>query len=91
MELTAGTHRRRLAIDPGDVVRSEAQVDPDRGLDLERLAEATGGAVLTAGTVAPAPPVPEGGRRGQRWWPWLLLAALAAYLGDVAWRRRASA
>jgi len=66
----------------------EMHVDPARSIDLPALAAATGGRVIqiadaSAGAAAPG----RGGLRLTALAPWLLLAALGFFLGEVAWRR----
>ncbi|MCA9321056.1 MAG: hypothetical protein KDB53_09990, partial [Planctomycetes bacterium] len=68
-----------------------SQVDPERALDLEGAARATGGqSQALAGASAFRPAI--GGRgegiRVVPWWPWLFGLSLLGYLGDVYWRRR---
>ena len=64
-------------------------MDPRSGLDLPRLAAHTDGAVLASAADAGA----LGGNLGEiafvvtRLWPYLLLAALLAYLGEIVYRR----
>lgn len=78
----------RAAAAPASDRRAETQVDPLVGLDLPRLAARTGGAVLGSGGEQAL-----GGNRGElafvatRLWPYLLLAALLAYLGEIVYRR----
>src|SRR5690606_34542857 len=45
--------RTRLVSTMGDVVRPEKQIDPEAGLDLGRLARATGGQVLPSNASPP--------------------------------------
>ena len=64
------------------------QIDPASALDLAELAALTGGAVLSGGDADRI--VAGGGLRSHdvwRLWPWLLLAALLTYLGDIVYRR----
>ena len=101
VEVTAIQARRnrpsqRVALPPGSDIAKETQVDPATALDLERLAERTGGVYLASvdGT-PPSGPVGEwlAGNQGElsyvvtRLWPLLLLLALAAYLGELLYRR----
>ena len=83
-----GPGAQRIAIAPYSDRFRETQVDPASALDLEELAALTGGAVLTGGDAAQ---IRAGGglRAGDvtRLWPWLLLAALLAYLADITYRR----
>ena len=87
--VAAGRHTLRVAAAPASDSRAETQVDPRAGLDLPRLAEHTGGAVLASAADAGA----LGGNLGElafvvtRLWPYLLLAALLAYLGEIVYRR----
>jgi hypothetical protein len=80
--------RQRLA-GPSTTV-AEMHVDPRRGLDLETLAEVTGGSVIAvADTTAACPPTStDTGLRVSTLAPWLLLAALGLFLGELTWRRR---
>ncbi len=83
-----GPGAQRIALAPFSDRFGETQVDPARALDLEELAALTGGAVLTGGDAAQ---IRAGGglQAGDvtRLWPWLLLAALLAYLADITYRR----
>ncbi len=83
-----GTGTQRVALVPFSDRFGETQVDPAAALDLEGLAALTGGAVLSGGDAAQ---IRAGGalRAGgaMRLWPWLLLAALLAYLTDIVYRR----
>ena len=83
-----GPGAQRIALEPYSDRFGETQVDPARALDLEELAALTGGAVLAGGDAAQ---VRAGGGllTGDvtRLWPWLLLAALLAYLADIVYRR----
>ena len=83
-----GPGAQRIALAPFSDRFGETQVDPAAALDLEELAALTGGAVLTGGDAAQ---ISAGGglRAGDvtRLWPWLLLAALLAYLADITYRR----
>jgi len=68
----------------------ERNVDPRRSLDLALLASTTGGThrELAAVTGFRALPGGDGAElRLMRCWPWCLLFALAAYLGDLLVRR----
>ena len=83
-----GPGAQRIALAAYSDRFGETQVDPAAALDLEELAALTGGAVLSGGDAAQ---IRAGGglRAGDvtRLWPWLLLAALLAYLADIAYRR----
>ena len=83
-----GPGAQRIAIAPYSDRFEETQVDPASALDLDELAALSGGAVLTGGDAAQ---IRAGGglRAGDvtRLWPWLLLAALLAYLADITYRR----
>ena len=87
--VAAGGHTLRVAAAPASDARAETQVDPRAGLDLPRLAAHTGGSVLATAADAGA----LGGNLGElafvvtRLWPYLLLAALLAYLGEIVYRR----
>ena len=87
---------QRAALPAGSDIAKETQVDPATALDLARLAERTGGVHL-AGVDGTPPSGPVGewlaGNQGElsyvvtRLWPLLLLLALAAYLGELLYRR----
>ncbi len=87
---------RRIAVPAASDIANETQVDPARALDLERLAGRTGGVHLASvdGT-PPSGPVGEWlvGNQGElsyvvtRLWPLMLLLALAAYIGELLYRR----
>lgn len=81
----------RLVSPPDQEISPELQVDPRRALDLERLSAATGGRVLDIGDVNPV--VAFGGAGSaiaiRKLWPIALLIALALYICDLFWRRRA--
>ena len=87
---------QRVALPAGSDIAKETQVDPATALDLGRLAERTGGVHL-AGVDGTPPSGPVGewlaGNQGElsyvvtRLWPLLLLLALAAYLGELLYRR----
>ena len=83
-----GAGAQRIALAPYSDRFGETQVDPAAAIDLEALAALTGGAVLAGGDAAQ---VRAGGGllTGDvtRLWPWLLLAALLAYLADIVYRR----
>ena len=83
-----GAGAQRVGLPPFSDRFGETQVDPAAALNLEQLAALTGGAVLLSGD---AGQVRAGGGRkaGEvtRLWPWLLLAALLAYLTDIVYRR----
>ena len=87
---------QRIALPAKSDIANETQVDPATALDLARLAERTGGVHLASVDGNP----PSGavgdwltGNRGElsfvvtRLWPLLLLLALAAYLGELLYRR----
>ena len=91
-----------LLISPAlDDVAGEQQVDPVKGLDLEALAAATGGAytdpeLLTAGTFTSTTalgPTQDAGASlsAVRLWPVLLLLGLLLYLAEITYRRWPSA
>ena len=83
-----GAGAQRIALAPYSDRFGETQVDPAAAIDLEELAALTGGAVLAGGDAAQ---IRAGGGllTGDvtRLWPWLLLAALLAYLADIVYRR----
>ena len=83
-----GAGGQRIALAPHSDRFGETQVDPAAAMDLEALAAFTGGAVLAGGD---ATQIRAGGGllTGDvtRLWPWLLLAALLAYLADIVYRR----
>ena len=101
VEVTASLARanqpvQRIALPAASDMAKETQVDPARSLDLERLAQRTGGVHLASvGGTPPSGPVGEwlAGNQGElshvvtRLWPLLLLLALAAYLGELLYRR----
>ncbi|MDE0054219.1 MAG: VWA domain-containing protein [Gammaproteobacteria bacterium] len=87
---------QRIALPAASDIANEKQVDPARALDLERLAQRTGGVHLASvGGTPPSGPVGEwlAGNQGElsyvvtRLWPILLLLALAAYIGELLYRR----
>ncbi|MCY3821272.1 MAG: VWA domain-containing protein [Gammaproteobacteria bacterium] len=87
---------QRIALPAASDIANEKQVDPARALDLERLAQRTGGVHLASvGGTPPSGPVGEwlAGNQGElsyvvtRLWPLLLLLALAAYIGELLYRR----
>ena len=87
---------QRIALPAASDIANEKQVDPARALDLERLTERTGGVYLASvGGTPPSGPVGEwlAGNQGElsfvvtRLWPLMLLLALAAYLGELLYRR----
>ena len=87
---------QRIALPHASDIAYETQVDPVEALDLARLAERTGGVHLASvGGTPPSGPVGDwlAGNQGElsyvvtRLWPLLLLLALAAYLGDLLYRR----
>lgn len=92
-----GLQPTRLVSIPLDDVSAERQVDPERGMDLEALATATGGAYVEPERLANAdvPAAPQalaasdvaGSLSATRLWPGLLLAALILYLAEIVWRR----
>ncbi len=89
VEVASGGRVQRVA-DAGTGVAGETQVDPARALDPVRLADLTGGELLTHDTLNDAPLEANVGERSfvvTRIWPWLLLAALAVYLGELLYRR----
>ena len=65
---------------------AETQVDPQRGLDLARLAEATDGVRLGRGG-ATQTTTPSESLSARALSPWLLLLALLGYLGELLYRR----
>ena len=87
---------QRIALAAASDIANETQVDPATALDLERLAQRTGGVHL-AGVHGTPPSGPVGewlaGNQGElsyvvtRLWPLMLLLALAAYLGELLYRR----
>lgn len=87
--VAAGGRTLRAAAAPASDALGETQVDPRAGLDLPRLANHTGGSVLAAA----ADPQLASGNLGKlafvvtRLWPYLLLAALLAYLAEIVYRR----
>ena len=101
VEVTASLARvdqpvQRIALPAASDIANEKQVDPARALDLERLAHRTGGVHLAnVGGTPPSGPVGEwlAGNQGElsyvvtRLWPLLLLLALAAYIGELLYRR----
>lgn len=85
------TPRTRLVSSAHEDVAHERQVDPARAIDLDRLARATGGAlvaVLQLATFDPAVGPGDAPIALRELWPLLLLTALGLYLADIAWRRR---
>ena len=68
-------------------VSAETQVDPRRGLDLVRLAQATGGAVLSRGETVSDMPESAGSLSVWKLSPWLLLLMLLMYLSELLYRR----
>ena len=87
---------QRIALPPTSDISKETQVDPAKALDLERLAQRTGGVHLASvGGTPPSGPIGEWllGNQGElsfvvtRLWPLLLLLALAAYIGELLYRR----
>jgi len=92
-----GQQPTRLVSVAREDVAPEAQVDPERGLDLEALANATGGAYTTpeqmaAGAITEIAAASGGAGAGQslaarNLWPMLLLLSLLLYLVEVTWRR----
>ena len=87
---------QRIALAAASDISNETQVDPAIALDLERLAQRTGGVHLASvGGTPPSGPVGEwlAGNQGElsfivnRLWPLMLLLALAAYLGELLYRR----
>jgi hypothetical protein len=90
-----GQQPTRLVSTALDDVAREEQADPERGLDLEALAKATGGAYtspeqMAAGNVEPRTSNPEPGTTSlsaRNLWPALLLISLLLYLAEITWRR----
>jgi hypothetical protein len=92
-----GRQPTRLVSTGLDHLSPERQVDPLRGLDLEALARATGGAYTEPANGGAAPAGPPAGRQpdfdasgswsATRLWPGLLLVALLCYLAEIVWRR----
>lgn len=88
----AGRRQRVAAVAHSDV-SPETEVDPRSALPLEGLAARTGGAVLSveappeAFSVGSAPADAATSLAIARLWPFLLLAALLAYLGELVYRR----
>lgn len=85
------TPRVRLASDPFADVAPEAQVDPLRGIDLARLARATGGQAVALEDLTQL--APRAGGVGTPWqvtvlWPWFALLALTVWLVELFMRRR---
>ena len=87
---------QRIALPAASDIAHETQVDPLMALDLERLAARTGGVhVASVGGTRPSDPVGDwlAGNQGElsyvvtRLWPLVLLLALAAYLGELLYRR----
>ncbi|MBK9240452.1 MAG: VWA domain-containing protein [Acidobacteria bacterium] len=97
----AGQQPTHLISPALDDVAGEQQVDPVKGLDLEALAAATGGAytdpeLLTAGTFTSTTalgPTQDAGASlsAVRLWPVLLLLGLLLYLAEITYRRWPSA
>ena len=100
VEVTAGGRAsqavQRIALPAVSDIANETQVDPVLAMDLERLAERTGGVHLASvGGTPPSGPVGDwlAGNQGElsyvvtRLWPLLLLLALVAYLGEILYRR----
>ena len=86
----AGRLQRIAAVASSDAL-PETQVDPISALSLTRLATRTGGLVL-AGQAPSAVPVSSVGGTATSFsatplWPFLLLAALLGYLGEILYRR----
>jgi Mg-chelatase subunit ChlD len=86
----------RLVSTMWDDVSPEQQVDPDRGLDLESLANATGGTYTdlagVAVDVAAVQASTPGDAPSQAWsvfrlWPLLLVLSLLLYLSEIVYRR----
>ena len=82
--LSPATNRHLIAT---TALSAENQVDPWQGLDLERLAAVTGGAVLSRGDASSGIPVSAGALSIRKLWPWLVLLALLVYLGELLYRR----
>ena len=95
-DLDGDGRRQRVALPASSDKSNETQADPAAGLDLQRLAERTGGVHLASvhGT-PPAGAVGDwlAGHRGElsyvvtRLWPLLLLLAIGAYLAELLYRR----
>ena len=66
---------------------AETQVDPQRGLDLARLAEATNGVVLNGGETGTDMLASSTALLLRKLSPWLFLLALLVYLGELLYRR----
>ena len=93
-----GQQPTRLVSGAHDDVAPEEQVDPERGLDLEALAKATGGSYTSPEEMA-AGTLNDGGRvfrpgettgeslAARTLWPTLLLLGLLLYLAEIVWRR----
>lgn len=73
-----------------DDFRAETQVDPESGLNLKKLAEVTGGAVVASGD-APVLRLPMNDSHSAlsltKLWHWLILLAILAYLAELIYRR----
>ena len=89
----AARRRQRVAAVANSDTSPETQVDPRSALPLARLAQRTGGSLLSVD--APPEAFAVGGAAAEvatslaiaRLWPFLLLAALLAYLGELLYRR----
>ena len=80
---------QRIAAAGGSDAAAETQVDPWAALDLAQTAVRTGGTQLSAAgsnTLLPRG-AGESSLAATRLWPFLLLAALLAYLAELAYRR----
>ncbi len=81
----------RLALSAVADAHPETNVDPARGLDLARLAAATGGREVPAASLGGFQPAAGGAvvdLDRTRLAPLALLAALLLYIADVYYRRR---
>ncbi|MYD95795.1 MAG: VWA domain-containing protein [Gammaproteobacteria bacterium] len=87
---------QRIALPASSDISSETQVDRVKALDLERLAQRTGGVHLAeTGGRPPSGAVGDwlAGNQGElsyvvtRLWPLLLLLTILAYLGELLYRR----
>jgi Ca-activated chloride channel family protein len=94
----SGQQPTRLISVAHEDVAPEEQVDPERGLDLEALAKATGGTYTTPEQTSSGevqrPNVPTSQRpnvltslSATNLWPALLLLGLLLYLAEIVWRR----
>lgn len=89
----AAGRRQRVAAAANSDIAPETQVDPRSALPLERLAQRTGGTVLSVAVPPEAFAVGSATSEAAtslaiaRLWPFLLLAGLLAYLGELLYRR----